>query len=253
MDRSEQTRQYYDDFSHRVLVRDFQYLNLRHEAIKALCRRHIRDGAQVLDIGCGVGIIARYLQGFAARVVAVDISEENVRIAREYAGSDRCDVRVLDVIDQSAELAAMGPFDAAVLPDVMEHIPKDRYRDLFAALEGVLTQDARVIITYPSPEMQVYMAEEEPEGMQLLEEQIEIEDILGATSLKPLYFGYQSIWGENDYVHFVLTPRRDCKPNSVRRSFLETLVNRIKKYRWRFSNRGFTRKLAAMAPRSRPE
>jgi trans-aconitate 2-methyltransferase len=243
MSRASDTKEYYDGFSRRVLVRDFRYLNLRHEAIKSLYGRFIPRGARVLDVGCGVGILARFLQKKASFVLAVDISEENVRVASRYAGSDRCEVRRLDIVEEADELVKYGSFDAVVLPDVIEHIPKADYPGLFAAVENILSRDGRVILTFPTPEMQVYLENEQPEAMQLHEEKIEAADILSVTSLKPIYFAYQSVFGTNDYVHFVLAARREYSARGPGVSPLGWILRRLKKYWWRMSNAAFLRKL----------
>jgi 2-polyprenyl-3-methyl-5-hydroxy-6-metoxy-1,4-benzoquinol methylase len=243
MNKNSDTKEYYDDFSQRVLIEDFRYLNLRHEAIKSLYRRFVPPGARVLDIGCGVGILARYLQQFTSFVLAVDISKENVRVAKEYAASDCCEVRILDVINQADELESYEKFDVAVLPDVIEHIPKEHYAPLFKAIENVLTPAGRIILTFPSPEMQSYLENENPEAMQLHEEKIEITDILAVTKLKPIYFCYKSVFSANDYVHIVLSARREFSPSPPTLSPLRWVVRRMKKYSWRMSNSSFLRRI----------
>lgn len=237
------TKEYYDDFSRRVLVQDFRYLNLRHEEIKLLYRRFVPPGARVVDIGCGVGILARYLQKIASFVLAVDISEENVRVAKEYAASERCEVRLLDVITQAGELQSFGKFDAAVLPDVIEHIPRENYPRLFRAIESVLSPAGRIILTFPSPEMQTYLEREKPDALQLHEEKIELRDILDATGLKPVYFSYRNVFGRNDYVHLVLSANREYSPQPGKISPLRWMGRRLKKYAWRLSNLRFLRRL----------
>lgn len=243
MSDGSETKEYYDDFSQRVLVQDFRYLNLRHEAIKSLYRRYVPPGARVLDIGCGVGILARYLQEIASFVLAVDISEENVRIAKQYATSERCEVRVLDVIHQADDLHSFGKFDVAVMPDVIEHIPRENYAGLFRSIEEALTSNGRMIITFPSPEMQTYLEKEKPEALQLHEEKIELADILNATTLKPIYFRYESVFSPNDYVHLVLTCRREYSPHPPGLSPLRWVLRRLKKYKWRMSNYRFLRRI----------
>lgn len=243
MSNNSGTKEYYDDFSQRVLMRDFRYLNLRHEGIKTLYRRYVPPGARVLDIGCGVGILARYLRQFTSFVLAVDISEENVRVAKEYAGSDCCEVRVMDVISQAGELASYEKFDVAVLPDVIEHIPKENYAALFQSIENALTPGGRIILTFPSPEMQAYLEAENPDALQMHEEQIEITDILGVTSFKPVYFCYKSVFGSNDYVHLVLSERRSFSASPAKPSPVQWLIRRLKKYGWRMSNARFLRKI----------
>ena len=61
-----ETKSFYDEFSKNVLMNDFRSINLRHEAIKNLCKQFIPKGAKVLEIGCGVGIISKYLQKFVS-------------------------------------------------------------------------------------------------------------------------------------------------------------------------------------------
>ncbi|NIM18897.1 MAG: methyltransferase domain-containing protein [Candidatus Latescibacteria bacterium] len=244
MSKDTATKEYYDSFSRRVLLRDFRYLNLRHEAIKLLYGRYVPRGARVLDVGCGVGILARFLQRKASFVLAVDVSEENVRVASRYAGSDRCEVRCLDIVEEADELRKYGTFDVVVLPDVIEHIRKANYAGLFAAIEKVLSPDGRVILTFPSPEMQEHLETEKPEAMQLHEEKVEATDILGVTSLKPIYFAYQNVFGTNDYVHFVLAARREYSTHGSAVSLLRRFLRRLRKYRWRIANAAFLRKIA---------
>jgi SAM-dependent methyltransferase len=243
MRTSTEIKSFYNDFSKRVLMRDFRYLNLRHDAIRNLCRKFIPRGAKVLEIGCGVGIIAKYLQSVASRVLSVDISETNVAVAREYAASSNCEVRVLDVIEEGEKLAEYGRFDAVLLPDVIEHIPKAKYPQLFSTIEGAMLPGGRVLLTYPSPEVQAHIAANSPDIMQVVDENIELSEITEATSLKPVYFAYRDIWGRNEYVHLVLTNDRSYLDGVGKESLGEKIAYRIRKYRWRFSNYFFLRRI----------
>jgi 2-polyprenyl-3-methyl-5-hydroxy-6-metoxy-1,4-benzoquinol methylase len=238
-----EVKEYYDEFADRVLLSDFRYLNLRQEAIKELCTRYVPRGARVLEIGCGVGIIAKHLQGIASYVLGVDISERNVEIARVYAASPKCDFIVLDVIEQAAELDKRGEFDVVLLPDVIEHIPKIRYRELFATIERRLTSDGRVLLTYPSPEYQEFLRKNKPDVLQVVDETVFLTDILDITSLTPLFFGYRDIWQRYQYSHLVLSAGLSFDDSGLDSSWAQDLRYRIRKYRWRASNRSFLKKL----------
>lgn len=240
---SSEVKEYYDEFADRVLLNDFRYLNLRQEAIKELCTRYVPAGARVLEIGCGVGIIAKHLQGMASYVLGLDISERNVEIARVYAGSSKCDFIVLDVIEQAVELDEHGEFDVVLLPDVIEHIPKTRYRELFATIERRLKTNGRVLLTYPSPEYQEYLRENKPDVLQVVDETVFLTDILDVTSLRPLFFGYRDIWQRHQYNHLVLATGASFDARDLETSTAEGLRYRIRKYRWRASNRSFLKKL----------
>ncbi len=243
MESSRDVRKFYDRFAGEVLMEDFRRLNLRQDAVRRLCKEFIPDGARVLEIGCGAGINVRHLSRFAAHVVGVDISERNIKIAKEFAGSSNTEFKVLDVIHGAGELAALEPFDAVVLPDVIEHVPLERHHQLFAAVERVLARPGLVLITYPSPEYQNYLKAHEPKALQLVDETIELDDLLRHTSLKLVHFSYKHVWSRNQYVHLVLTTDRTFTAEPVGGSTIGRIVYRVRKRVWRMRNLAFLRRV----------
>lgn len=235
-------KQFYDSFS-RVLLRDFSYLNLRQDAVRDLCRRYVPRGARVLEIGCGVGIITKFLQKTAARVVSVDISAENIAIAREFASAPNTTFLELDILDKPHLLDGFGGFDAVVLADVVEHIPRYRHDALFTGIQQRLNDPGIVVLTYPTPEHQEYLKASEPQNLQVVDERVEFDRLLGATDLLPVLFQYKNVWRENDYAHVVLTTSRRYAPAPLSRTFGEWLAHRLRKYRWRLANIAFLRRL----------
>jgi trans-aconitate 2-methyltransferase len=242
MSTQNEIRQFYDSFS-RTLIRDFSYLNLRQNAIRDMIKRLVPRGAGVLEVGCGVGIITRALQRRAGKVVSIDISPENIEIARLYAPAKNTEFLVVDVLEEASALDRFGKFDVVLLADVVEHIPIPRYDVLFGAIEARLSPSGVVLMTYPTPEHQVYLREHQPEIMQVVDERVELENLLRATKLQLLSFQYRNIWRRNDYVHVVLTADRSFSPELMPLSPGGWLINRLRKYRWRFRNLMFLRKL----------
>ena len=243
MTESSEVREFYDRFSGRVLIRDFYYVNLRHEAIKSLCRRFIEPGSAVLEVGCGAGIISRFLGKSASRVFAIDISPKNVELAREFAASSNMSFDVIDIVKQGESLQKHGPFDVILAADVIEHIPKGEYAGVFSTLEGLLSESGRLMLSFPSPEIQEYMKTHQPDDVQVIDESIELTDLLSVTSLKPLYFRYCDIFGKNDYVHAVLSTERPCAARGGGLTPLQWISSRLRKYRWRLGNLGFLRRV----------
>jgi SAM-dependent methyltransferase len=99
------------------------------------------EGAErVLDVGCSIGNVThvvadRLAEAWpgATEVVGVEIiPAAAVRFEERF--HDRRDLRVIcaDIMGPSPELRAMGPFDAAVSFNVLEHIEDD-----VAALKGI--------------------------------------------------------------------------------------------------------------------
>jgi SAM-dependent methyltransferase len=242
MTTQDEIRQFYDSFS-RTLIRDFSFLNLRQDAIRRACRQLVPRGARVLEIGCGGGSITKSLQKRASRVVSLDISPQNIAIARQFASAPNTEFVTLDILEKPAVLDQYGDFDVVLLADVVEHIPIARYDRLFSAIEKRLSPDGIVLMTYPTPEHQAWLREHEPDVLQVVDERVELDTLLRATELAPVKFQYMDIWRRNDYVHLVLSADRSYTPARIRRSLFETLGHRIRKYRWRFGNFLFLQRL----------
>jgi ubiquinone/menaquinone biosynthesis C-methylase UbiE len=86
-------------------------------------------GREVLEVGCGTGLILARLAGLARRAVGVDLSPGMLALARE---------RGLDVVEANATALPFpdASFDVAVSFKVLAHIPDIR---------GALSEMARVV------------------------------------------------------------------------------------------------------------
>jgi 2-polyprenyl-6-hydroxyphenyl methylase/3-demethylubiquinone-9 3-methyltransferase len=81
------------------------------------------QGARVLDVGCGGGILAEGLAGRGARVVGMDLAPENIEAAAAHAAAAKLaiDYRLVD----AAALAETEPgaFDVVTCLELLEHVP----------------------------------------------------------------------------------------------------------------------------------
>ncbi|MEO6170625.1 MAG: bifunctional 2-polyprenyl-6-hydroxyphenol methylase/3-demethylubiquinol 3-O-methyltransferase UbiG [Lysobacter sp.] len=80
-------------------------------------------GAQVVDIGCGGGLLSEALAGEGAQVTAIDLAPELIKVAGLHAleSGAKVDYRL-----QSAESLAVqmpGHFDAVTCMEMLEHVP----------------------------------------------------------------------------------------------------------------------------------
>lgn len=236
----EEVRKFYNSFGGTVLLRDFLALNRRQVAIQNLCNRYIPIDAQILEIGCGVGILSKYLQRRARKVVSVDISDVNVSIARAFAGSPINDFLNVDVTKNTTDLETYGKFEAILLADVLEHIPPQKHVLLFQSIEGLLAKNGIVIITVPSPQYQEYLKRYSPETLQIIDESITLADVLSVTTLDLHYFSYVDIWGANQYLHIVLQKGLAYLHNVQGKcSFWGKLRFKFSNFWWRRQNRKF--------------
>jgi cyclopropane-fatty-acyl-phospholipid synthase len=106
---------------------------------------HLKPGQHVLDIGCGWGGTALYLNRVAGvRVTGVTLSEEQLKVARERADaagvSDQVKFELIDYrhID--------GRFDRIVSIGMFEHVGAAHYEEFFAKCRELLKPDGVMLL-----------------------------------------------------------------------------------------------------------
>ena len=78
------------------------------------------EGASVLDVGCGGGILTEAMARRGARVTGIDLSEKALRVAELHLKESRLDVRY-----EKAEVEQLtGEFDVVTCMELLEHVPE---------------------------------------------------------------------------------------------------------------------------------
>ncbi len=108
---------------------------------------HNRE-AHVVDIGCGNGSLVHQIrQAGYMHVVGVDVSAEQVELARERSLDDIIQADLLEWLDTTDER-----FDAVVAVDLIEHFDPADVLDALDRVWRVLVPGGRVIIRTPNAE-----------------------------------------------------------------------------------------------------
>lgn len=236
-----ETKQFYDEFSQRVMLKYFRQINARIEGIKGLCDEYVINGSKVLEVGCGVGILTKHLQKRADKIVSVDISEIGLKIAQAYADQPNTHFFLLNLLENSQPVEALSPYDVIIMADVIEHIPKEEHKILFDIFERILLPAGLVILTFPNSQHQDYLSEKEPEKLQIIDESVSIREIIAATNLNPFSINYFDADGKNKYVHLVLSKNIEYFANTLTSG--QKIVRRIHNFFWTVQNRKFLERI----------
>lgn len=176
MANTESISDYYNHFQARLL-RDYVYGNIRIDrAIKFVCSMIGPETHRILDVGCGIGASANgyTIHSDAVRVVGVDISSENVRTATKLFAGKRTTFIESDV----SVTPAGGPFDLVAMIDVYEHIPTNARAKFHDSIASAMADEALLVLTTPSPSHQRWLMQHAPEGLQIVDEIIDQEQVL---------------------------------------------------------------------------
>jgi len=77
------------------------------------------DGRDVLDVGCGGGILAESMARRGARVTGIDLSEKALRVAELHLHESKLQVRY----EKSSVEDYAGAFDVVTCMELLEHVP----------------------------------------------------------------------------------------------------------------------------------
>lgn len=101
--------------------------------------------AQVLDLGCGAGLLSEALAQAGARVTAIDLAPDLIKVAKLHRLESGVDV---DYRLQSAESLAQaqpGSFDAVACMEMLEHVPDPGA--ILAACAALLKPGGRLFVS----------------------------------------------------------------------------------------------------------
>lgn len=228
-------KSFYDDFLESNMLGYRISGNPRVERATERVLDFVYSDSYVLDVGCGIGITAERIARRVEKghVWAFDLSERNIWYARETVGEPNLTFFVADVSEDERQIREQltKPIDVVTLVDAIEHIPKEDHAELFDFFRSIMSDRAFIVLTYPSPQYQRHLEQNDPDELQIIDQVIELDELLESArpagfSLK--HYSLETIWKRNQYAHCVLqTDGSPGEPRSETPGFLERIQNRL--------------------------
>ena len=81
------------------------------------------DGARVVDVGCGGGILSESMAAAGARVTAIDMAEKPLAVARLHARETGTRLEYLAATPEDLAAERPGAFDTVTCMEMLEHVP----------------------------------------------------------------------------------------------------------------------------------
>jgi len=146
--------------------------------VTALAKRiSLAPGANILDVGCGTGLLASLLAGQYNRYTGLDFSSVMVQEARRQAdmqGLRGCRFILGDAAEtMRREVAA---YDAIFLLDISEHVPDHEWAEIVCASWGCLKTGGRAYLHTPNLDFVVERLKQHG-WMQQFPEHIAVRDV----------------------------------------------------------------------------
>ena len=203
----EESLEFYNNFD-KKLINDYVFGNKRIvSAIRNLGQFVSEEAKSILDIGCGLGWSSyEFSKAFPiAHVCAVDLSPVLIDTASKlFGGQKNLSFKVCDL---TQGLDVENRYDAIIMIDVYEHIPIKERNAFHKGIKRVLKEQGRLILACPSKYHQSYLRNNNPSGLQPVDEDVDFESIKTIANDiegEVIFFEYQSIWMNYDYFYAVI-------------------------------------------------
>ena len=89
-------------------------------------QRAVLDGSDVLDVGCGGGILAESRAKKGANVTGIDMAEKPLGVARLHQAESGTDVTYLQSTAEALAEKRAGNFDVVTCLEMLEHVPSPK-------------------------------------------------------------------------------------------------------------------------------
>jgi ubiquinone biosynthesis O-methyltransferase len=103
------------------------------------------EGKEILDVGCGVGEITKYVSEKNFNVHGIDVLEESIKIAKEFNNTKNTSFEVRDLIKQPF---SQNSFDCVIFLETIEHV--ENPAEFLREFHKILRPEGCIILSTPN-------------------------------------------------------------------------------------------------------
>jgi 2-polyprenyl-3-methyl-5-hydroxy-6-metoxy-1,4-benzoquinol methylase len=141
---------YYDgkEYSHEELKKIFEHdLKRDKENLDERIETTLKlvEGEKILDVGCAGGGLSKMLADLGFTVYAIDVLEESIEVAKEFANSPKITYETRDVLKQPFPEES---FDGITFLETIEHV--ENPAQFFREFHRILKTNGDLIVSTPN-------------------------------------------------------------------------------------------------------
>ena len=232
MEETKNVIDYYDNF---IFRQKKVGLNMRHrEIILDLRKAGLKKHHNVLELGCGIGLISGELSNYVihGQVLGVDISADSINFAsNRYAKKKNLRFIASDI----SKLALDEIFDMVIMPDILEHIPVELHQELYIRVRKLVHNNSILFIHIPQAPYLEYLTKYEPQHLQIIDQAIEsriLVDMVEMAGFELIKFNSYSLTiKEGDYRKMVFKVKQPL----IKIHTLSYFQNALKELKYRIT------------------
>jgi cyclopropane fatty-acyl-phospholipid synthase-like methyltransferase len=226
------TSKFYDNRVEKFLL-DYLRGNKRTEAAISYALSVIPINIKnILDLGYGIGWssyeISRYFPDVS--ILALGLSKTLIQTARKIFAAKNIHYETMDITSKNF-LNKDNIFDAIIMIDVYEHIPKNKREFFHKAINKSLSRKGRIILTCPTIYHQNWLKQNNPSGLQPVDENVtlnDLEKLADSISGQVIDYEQKSIWRKKDYFHATIS-RNNTQKKYRKKINLDGYMSRIRR------------------------
>ena len=116
---------------------------VRIKYIKKIVTLKNNNNLEILDLGCGGGLLSEPLCRLGAKVTGIDFIKNNIKIAKQHAKQSNLEINY--ICQNLYNLNLKKKFDVILLLEVIEHL--DNWQKLIKKLDKLLKPKGKLIIS----------------------------------------------------------------------------------------------------------